>query len=111
MKFNELAFEIDGFGEIAAPTNIPTGGVTEFNRIASAFLTVFATIGVLLTLFFIAWGGIKWITSGGDKNKVDSARKTIIYSIIGFFVVVFSFFIIRIVGQIIGSPFLKTFGL
>ncbi len=110
MKDKLAALEIEGFGEIAAPSNIPTGGVSEFNRISTVFLNLFVLGGVLLTLFFIAWGGVRWITSGGDKNKVESARKTITFSIIGLIVIVFSFILIRVIGQIIRSPFLTNFG-
>ena len=66
--------------------------------------------GVLLAVFFIIWGGIKYSTSAGDKNKVDAARKMIIYSIVGIIIIAFSFFILRIIGQMLNSPFLKSFG-
>lgn len=111
MKEKLLALEIEGFGEVVPPTNIPSGGIGEFNNIASTALNLFVLAGVLLTMFFIAWGGVRWITSGGDKNKVESARKTITFSIIGFIVIVFSFILIRVIGQVLKSPFLTNFGL
>ena len=110
IKDKLLTLEIDGFGEIAAPSNIPTGGVAKFNEIATKSLGLFALAGLLLTVFFIAWGGVRWATSGGDKTKLESARKMIIYSIVGFVVIVFSFILLRIVGELLDAPFLKSFG-
>jgi len=110
MKEKLIALRIEGFGDIVAPSNIPTGGVTKFGHITNVFLGLFVLTGVLLAVFFIIWGGIKYSTSAGDKNKVDAARKMIIYSIVGIIIIAFSFFILRIIGQMLNSPFLKSFG-
>lgn len=42
------------------------------------------------------------ISSGGDKNALESARKRIFNALIGLAVVVASIFLIEIVGKIIG---------
>lgn len=52
----------------------------------------------LLVLFFVLWGGLKWLTSEGDKKKVEEARTTIIYSVIGLVVIILSFLIINVIG-------------
>src|SRR5258708_29884006 len=43
--------------------------------IVGAGVTFVLIIAVLIALFFLIYGGIRWITSGGDKTKVDSARQ------------------------------------
>jgi hypothetical protein len=68
---------------------------TLFNTI----LTYLLIIGALVAIIFLIWGGIKWITSGGDKAKVESARNTIIGAIIGLIVVFASFLIINLVAK------------
>ncbi len=68
-------------------------------------------IGIIVTLVFLIRGGIIWITSGGDKEKLDKARKTIIYAIIGIIVILLSFVIVSTVGSIMGIsifPFTRT---
>src|SRR5690349_7405124 len=52
----------------------------------SSIVTILLIAAAIIALFFLIWGGIRWITSGGDKSKVDSARQTIIASIIGLIV-------------------------
>lgn len=65
--------------------------------VVSGVITVLLIGAAIIALFFLIWGGIKWITSGGDKAKVDSARQTIIASIIGLIIALLAFFIITIV--------------
>jgi hypothetical protein len=45
----------------------------------------------------IVWGGLRYITSGGDSNKLSSAKNTIIYALIGLIIVALSQFIVRFV--------------
>lgn len=65
-------------------------------------------IAVIVTLFFLVWGGIRWISSGGDKAKIEQARSTIIAALIGMAISFLAFFIVNFVfgiftGEDIGS--------
>ncbi|MDP3941299.1 MAG: pilin [bacterium] len=61
-------------------------------------------IAVILALGFLVYGGIRWITSGGDKEGVAKARGTIIAAIIGLIVIVLSYFILNFVLTFLGVP-------
>ena len=54
-------------------------------------------IAAIVALFYLIWGGFKWITSGGDKTKVQGARDTIVAAIVGLIVAFLAFFILSIV--------------
>ncbi|MBI2442549.1 MAG: twin-arginine translocase subunit TatC [Candidatus Levybacteria bacterium] len=54
-------------------------------------------IAVILALGFLVYGGIRWITSGGDKSGVETARNTIIASIIGLIIVFLAYVILNLV--------------
>lgn len=77
--------------------------------VAAAFI-----IATLIALLFLIWGGIKWITSGGDKAGVEGARNQIIAAIIGLIVVFLAFFILNLVLGLFGTSLfdltLPTFG-
>ena len=62
--------------------------------VAYAFLLVFA-----LSVVFIFWGGISFILSGGQEEKVKNAVNTIRYAIIGLIVAIFSFAIVAWIGK------------
>jgi len=47
------------------------------------FITLIFILGVLAALLYLVWGGFKWLTSGGDKAAVQSAREHIVAAIVG----------------------------
>lgn len=49
----------------------------------STFLEIAMIIGALACLAMLLLGGISWITSSGDKNKLEEARGRITAAIIG----------------------------
>jgi len=57
--------------------------------------------GVLLLLYLI-WGGMSFMLSGGEPKKVEGARSTITNALLGFFIVIFAFFVVQIVGLVLG---------
>lgn len=93
-----LALKING-EEIPAPSGIPTEGLSgSGGKIISLGLALFLTVAIILALGFLVYGGLNWIMSEGDKTKVESARKTIIYAIIGLMICFLSFFVIQFFG-------------
>ncbi len=59
-------------------------------------------LAFIIAFFYLITGAMHWITSGGDKTKLEEARNRIIHSIVGIVVVASSFAIISLVGQFIG---------
>lgn len=47
-----------------------------------------------LAFVFVIWGGILFVTSGGDAEKTTKARNTLLYAIIGIVVVVLAYAIV-----------------
>lgn len=60
-------------------------------------LLVFA--GIVVALIFLILGGIQWILSGGDKQKVEAARNHIVAAIIGLVIIVLAVVILNAIGQ------------
>lgn len=64
-------------------------------------------IAGFLSVIFIFVGGISFILSGGQDDKIKSAVSTIRYSIIGLVVTILSVFIISIVGKSLGIDIIR----
>lgn len=60
------------------------------------------TFAGIVALIFVIFGGFKFLTSGGEKEKVEGARKTLTWSIVGLILILSSFMIVRLVGQVTG---------
>lgn len=78
-----------------------------FGDIVGTFITFAFILAVLIALAFLVFGGIKWITSGGDKTAVEGARNTIVAAIVGLVIVFLSYFILNIILGLFGLN-LKT---
>lgn len=105
---DNLAIEIKGT-PIPLPSNIPQGADI-VNRIINTTLNLLIFIGVVGSLIFLLYSGILWITSGGEKEKLEAARKSVTYSIVGLVIIVLSFLIIRTLGLLFDIPYLRNFG-
>jgi len=54
-----------------------------------------------LALIILIWGGVKYILSTGDKERTESAKKTILYAIIGLIVISGSYFLVAVGSNIL----------
>ena len=75
---------------------------TELGTIIGALVGFMVTIAVLAALIYIILGAFQWITSGGDKAKVESARNHIIAAVVGLVIIALSFVILNIVTTLLG---------
>ncbi len=60
-----------------------------------------------LSVFYIFVGGISFILSGGQEDKIKNAVNTIRYAIIGLIVTILSVTIIKILGLVFGFDLLS----
>ena len=58
---------------------------TLLERIANFLIT----IALIIVVIAIVWGGILWMTAGGDEGKAGKAKSTILNGIIGAAVIFF----------------------
>ena len=64
---------------------------------------VVGVFGIVATVFIIV-GGVGYMTSNGDSGKVEKAKKTILYAVIGLIVSVLAFAIVNfVVANVINS--------
>ena len=104
---NLLALSIGGVS-IQAPPAIPTGGLAKAYLYGSNVILLAYVVFTIVALFFLLWGGIRWITSSGDKTKVQAARNTLIYATIGLIIIFLSYFIINIITTIFNVQSVTT---
>jgi hypothetical protein len=71
-------------------------------NIVGRIITLALIIAALIALGFLIYGGIRWILSGGEKEKVEEARGTIIAALVGLVIVFAAYFIINIVFGLFG---------
>jgi hypothetical protein len=66
-----------------------------------------AIIGAALLAFaYLVWGGIEWITSGGDKAGMEAARNRITAAFVGLFIVGAAWAITKLIETFFGITIL-----
>ncbi len=71
-----------------------------------AFGLIVATI---LSLVYIIIGGITFILSAGNEEKIKKAVHTVRYAIIGLFVSFIAFFVVSWIAKLLDVPFDVSF--
>ncbi len=76
--------------------------ITDLGKLIQSPLSVTLGIVGLLVFVYLIWGGIEWITAGGDKSKTESARQKLTNAIIGLAIVAAAFAISQVLGTFFG---------
>lgn len=74
------------------------------NLFVSYFLNIWnvlITVGALAVLLFFLWGAISWITSSGDKGKMEEARNRMFNAFVGMFLLVTAYTIIGFISTLL----------
>lgn len=75
--------------------------------IISNALTVLTIIGGIMFVLYFLLGGLTWITAGGQSDKIEKAKSMMTNGAIGLIVIVVSYSIVWIVGQVVGLDVLN----
>jgi hypothetical protein len=63
--------------------------------VRTAIMTLLGLAGVAAFIYLL-WGGIQWITAGGDKDALEKARRKLINALVGLAIVFSSYAILFI---------------
>ena len=61
------------------------------------FVNIFLFAVGALSVIMLIWGGIRYTTSAGDSNKVQAAKNTVLYAIVGLVIAILSYAIVNMV--------------
>ncbi|MBI4990869.1 hypothetical protein HZB96_02130 [Candidatus Gottesmanbacteria bacterium] len=75
---------------------------TDPGKLIGATIGLLLVVSTLASFIFLIWGGVQWITSGGDKAGVEAAQHRIQAALLGLFIVFSSWAIMTVFGQFLG---------
>lgn len=88
-----------GFGAVGNRLGTNFGLNFFTNNLANLIISLALFTLFTASLIFLIIGGIKWITSGGDKEGTAKAKNTVTYAIIGLALGLASFIFVSILGK------------
>ncbi len=59
---------------------------SSIGTVARNIITIVFIVAAIMTLFFLIMGAVNWISSGGDRGKVEEARNKITAAVIGLLI-------------------------
>ena len=65
-------------------------GVKSFSELLDRITSYLLMIAVPITGLALVWAGFLMISSGGEVEKIEKAKKTISWSVIGLIIVIFA---------------------
>ena len=79
-----------------------TGYAESIGSLISSVLSIVITLALVLVLIYLIWGGISWITAGGDKGKTEEARNKITAAVIGIIILAAAYALVQFTAYILG---------
>lgn len=83
---------LSGVGETGGDCN-----GSGFTSVLSTVVSIISYIAGALAVIMIIVAGLKYITSGGDSNKIGSAKSTLVYAIVGLVIAALAELIVHFV--------------
>lgn len=71
----------------------PLGTIDSFAALAAAIFTAIVIIAIPLTVIFLIWAGVLFVTARGNETQLAKAKKVFFWSVIGAMVIVASWVI------------------
>jgi len=82
-------------GDVPSNISAATGGEGSIRALVLRIIDFFLLFLGLLAVIMIIYGGITYVTAGGNDEKVGKAKKIIMYAIVGIVVILISFALVN----------------
>jgi cytochrome b len=84
------------FTEDTSTADCSTSDATErINNLIHTIVNLLSAVVGIVAVIMIIFGGLRYITSGGNDTSVTSAKNTILYAIIGLIIVALAQVLVR----------------
>ncbi len=109
-----VPFDIGEAGATIIPhavgNNTPDTYQAAFGNFLGSILSFVIVIAVIMVFLYLVWGAIEWITSAGDKGKLEKARNRMFQAVIGIIVLSGTLAFLMIIQQFLGICVLSISG-
>lgn len=81
---------------------LPQNGTSDIVLIALAVIEIMLRIAALAAIGYVVFGGIKYVVSQGEPDKISEAKGTIINALAGLLIATFAVAMVSFLGQRLG---------
>ena len=83
--------------------------ISDLGFIISAVIGIVFILSGILVFAMLVWGGVQWITSGGDKDSTQKAKDRITNALVGIAIVASAWAITKLVEFFFGIQIIGGF--
>lgn len=84
----------------------PVGTVSNIIR---TVIGLFFTVAVIYFFIYFILAGFNFLTSEGEKNTLETAKKQATYAVLGLSIIFCTFVVLKLIGIVFGLDDLKNF--
>jgi hypothetical protein len=101
--------DVSGIGNDNSGTNVsyqldnPLSGVNDIGSFIKKLLDIVLTIGIPIVAFFIIYAGFLFVTARGNSTKLETAKSTLGYTLLGAAILLGSWVLAQALGETIKS--------
>lgn len=88
-------------GTVCIPDPLQCKSIDE---IIAAIVNLIVAIGLGVGVIMIIWSAILYMTSGGSEQRVTTARKALMWTVIGIAILMSARFIILLIVEVLSGP-------
>ncbi len=103
LPFVSLVIVPQAFADVTVNTCPPGNfnalclNATDLGRVIGNGINFLFVVAALLAFGFLVLGGIKWLTSQGEKEGINKARETIVAAVVGLIIIFLSYLIVNFI--------------
>ncbi len=102
---NPIQNEIEsGVNSAAGSSGAGANATGQVNNTIASVVNVLSTIVGIIAVIMLIIAGFRYVTSGGNSDKITSAKNTMVYAIIGLIIVALAQIIVRFVLNKVTKP-------
>ena len=98
-----IGFVLKSVAGVISGSNIPPP-VDDPSAVVATIINFVIGIMGLVSVGYIIYGGVQYSTSAGDSSKIQRAKNTILYAVIGLIIAGLAFAIVNFVVQGLATP-------
>jgi len=86
-------------GNLPNPTNVST-----IEALLNTIVTYLLQISIPIVAIMVIIGGFQMMFAGGNPEKITTGKKTILYSVIGYVIILLATGVIALIKQLLNTP-------
>lgn len=88
---------------LQAPTATQVESLTSLMELVETIVNWITIFVLAIAVLMLIIAGFMWMTAGGSQDKVDTARRMLIYSLIGIAIVVAAQGLVMLIKNVLGA--------